>query len=284
MGPADQTWIENRVHAAVDDDFYLDREEEKRIKEEAAAKGISIKDTEVVLRTELEKVGAACERVLLDELDRLLHQFTDNDRRLDSKEERTALQKVLAPASGKKKGLDPRVAQDYVNSFCSANGVRRDTQRNRLALPLIAVVGVLLAGIFTWFVAQGGHGTAKESAPAATSDIIITAADKQQIDDQLRRARLYLERAQYTDPPEASVKACLDAIHLIDPKGSYRGSEVRDLADQVVDHYLKLADASRAHGDRDEVVRWLERAKLMGAATETIRERERRFGLIPAAR
>ena len=135
MNQNDQAWLENRVHAAVDDDFYLDRDEEKRVKEEAAAKGIAVKDTDLVIRTELDKVGAVCERILLDELDRLLHQFTDNDKRLDGKEERDALDKVLALAPGKKKGLDPRVAEDYVNSFCRVNGVRATLRLNAGLFP-----------------------------------------------------------------------------------------------------------------------------------------------------
>lgn len=58
MNQADKVWLENRVLAAVDDDFYLDRDEEKRIKEEGSAKGIPIKDIELVVRAELDKVGA----------------------------------------------------------------------------------------------------------------------------------------------------------------------------------------------------------------------------------
>ena len=147
MNQADQQWLENRVQASVDDDFYLDRDEEKRIKEEGTAKGISIKDIEIVIRTELDKSGSVCERILLDELERLLHQFTDNDKELDNKEERDALDKVLNPAPGKKKGLDPRVAEEYVAAFCKVNGVKRTTDGKGKTIPIIiaAVIIVILA-------------------------------------------------------------------------------------------------------------------------------------------
>jgi len=103
MNASDQTWLENRISASIDDDWYLDREEEKRIKEEATARNIAVNDIERILRLELDKKGAVSERILLDELERLLHQFTDNDKYLDAKEERDALDKVLIPTPKKKK-------------------------------------------------------------------------------------------------------------------------------------------------------------------------------------
>ncbi len=280
MNQNDQAWLENRVHAAVDDDFYLDRDEEKRVKEEAAAKGIAVKDTDLVIRTELDKVGAVCERILLDELDRLLHQFTDNDKRLDGKEERDALDKVLALAPGKKKGLDPRVAEDYVNSFCRVNGVRRDTETKRWAIPVTAIAVIAVVAVAGIWVARGGEKTVVQTKIVDSSAVILTDKDKAEIDDQLRRAVQFVDKAQYTDPPEKSAKACLDAIRQIDPKGQYRGDDVRILNSKIVDHYVALADKSYAVKDAAGVTRWLERAKLMGAGMEVIREKERAFGIV----
>lgn len=287
MNPNDQAWLENRVHAAVDDDFYLDRDEEKRIKEEAAAKGIQTKDTDLIIRSELDKTGAVCERVLLDELDRLLHQFTDNDKRLDGKEERDALDKVLIAAVGKKKGLDPRIAEDYVNSFCRVNGVRRDAETKRWAVPVIslAVVAGLALGGF-WIVKSGETKVVEKTVTQVVDPLVVVLneKDKAEIDDQLRRAVMYVEKAQYTDPPERSAKASLDAIRQIDPKGQYRGDEVRVLSNKIVDHYLALADKSHVAKDMAGVTRWLERAKLIGAGTEVIREKERQLGIVRAER
>lgn len=101
MNQSDQEWLKNRVAAAVDDDYYLDRDEERRIKEEGAARGILTKEIEIIVREQLEVHSAVSERLLIDELDRLLHQFTDNDRKLDQKEERLALDKVIRAAPGK---------------------------------------------------------------------------------------------------------------------------------------------------------------------------------------
>lgn len=103
------------------------------------------------------------------------------------------------------------------------------------------------------------------------------------IDDQLRRATQFVEKAQYTDPPEKSAKACLDAIRQMDPKGEYRGDDVRSITNKIVDHYIVLADKSHAAKDAEGVTRWLERAKLMGAGTEVIREKEKAFGIVGVA-
>lgn len=286
MNQVDRQWIENRVHAAVDDDYYLDRDEEKRIKEEAAAKGISAKDIELVIRAELDKLGAVCERVLVDELDRLLHQFTDNDKRLDRKEERDALDKVLTPGGGKKKGLDPRVAEEYANSFCRVNGVRRDSEKNRAALPFVVLASVAVLAFAAVFVLRGKETvkTVVETRVVDSSDAVLTAQDKAEIDDQIRRAVHFVGQAQYTDPPEKSAKACLDVIHQLDPKARYRAEEVHVLADKIVEHYLALADKSHAAKDYSAVSRWLDRAKLIGAEIELIREKEREFGVLKVDR
>ncbi|OUL70317.1 hypothetical protein [Paraburkholderia hospita] len=284
MNQTDQQWIENRIHAAVDDDFYLDRDEEKRIKEEAAAKGIAVREIELTVRSELDKLGAACERTLLEELDRLLHQFTDNDKRLDRKEERHALDKVLTPASGKKKGLDPRVAEEYASSFCRVNGVKRDSQKSRATLPVVAVGAVCVLAVVAAFAFLGKQSKKSqiETRIVDSSSAIVSDKDKAEIDDQIRRARHFVEQAQYTDPPEKSAKACLDVIRQLDPKSQYRGEEVHTIANGIVEHYLTLADKSHAVNDSAGVSRWLERAKLIGAESELIREKEREFGLLKA--
>lgn len=293
MNQADRTWLENRILAAVDDDFYLDRDEEKRIKEEGSSKGIPIKDIELVVRTELDKLGAVSERLLIDDLERLLHQFTDNDRKLDGKEERDALDKVVRPAAGKKKGLDPRVAEEYVNSFCKVNGVVRSTERNKRLLPVALVSGaVLVAAAVVFFVVKKDPEKVVETkvvertvvetreAPA----VHLTAEDKAEIDDQLRRAAQFVESAQYTDPPERSAKACLDRIRMIDAAGQYRGAEVKALSKRIVDYYIDLATRSHAARDMSGTVKWLDRAKLMNANMEVIRDKEREFGIIKVER
>jgi len=278
MNQADQAWLENRVQAAVDDDFYLDRDEEKRIKEEGAAKGIAIKDIEFVVRAELDKSGSVCERILLDELERLLHQFTDNDKELDNKEERDALDKVLNAAPGKKKGLDPRVAEEFVHAFCKVNGVKRTTDSKGKLIPIIAVVVVLVAIIIGYSVMKKPTVVTKVINGGAV--VQLKDNDRAEIDDYIRRATQYVEKSQYTDPPEKSAKACLDSIKQIDPNGQYKGDEVKAIASKIVGHYISLADKRFAAGDKESTIKWIERAKLLNADMETIREKERAYGLI----
>ena len=295
MNQADLDWLKNRVAAAVDDDFYLDRGEERRIKEEAAARGIVSREIELVIREQLDEYSAVSERALVEELDRLLHQFTDNDKKLDQKEERLALSKVVNAASGKRVGLDPRIAEEYVSSFCKANGASRSTDTKKwlgsqagLLLVAVAVVGAVI--YFSMrpskdVVTPGAVAQVNESRVVDTTKVVkLNENDRSEIDDQLRRATLYIERAQYTDPPESSAKASLDQIRQIDPEGQYRGEEVKGLASKIVDHYIKLAEKSAASNDLGAAAKWLARAKLLNRDREVILEKERALGLVKAER
>lgn len=293
MNQSDQDWLKNRVAAAVDDDFYLDRGEEKRIKEEGAARGIVSREIELIVREQLDEYSAVSERALIEEFDRLLHQFTDNDKKLDLQEERLAFNKVVNPAAGKKAGLDPRVAEEYVTSFCKANGASRSTDTKKwlgsqtgLILVALAVVGAII--FFAMRPAKEENpATAvqvKETRAVDTKAVRLNENDRSEIDDQLRRAALYIEKAQYTDPPESSAKASLDQIRQIDPDGQYRGEEVKGLASKIVDHYIKLAEKSAASSDMAAAAKWLARAKLLNRDREVILEKERALGLVKAER
>ena len=278
MDQLDQSWLENRVQAAVDDDFYLDRDEEKRIKEEGAAKGIPIKDIEFIIRAELDKSGSVCERVILVELERLLHQFTDNDKELDNKEERDALDKVLNAAPGKKMGLDPRVAEEYVHAFCKVNGIKRTTDGKGKLVPILIGVVVILAVVAGFFMMK--KTTVQAKIIDGSAAVQLKDNDRAEIDDFIRRANQYVEKSQYTDPPEKSAKACLDSIKQIDPSGQYKSDEVKAITSKIVGHYISLADKRFAAGDKENTIKWIERAKLLNAEMETIREKERTYGLI----
>ena len=294
MNQSDLDWLKNRVAAAVDDDYYLDRGEERRIKEEAAARGIVSREIELVIREQLDEYSAVSERALVEELDRLLHQFTDNDKKLDQKEERLALSKVVNKAPGKRAGLDPRIAEEYVASICKANGASRATDTKKwlgskagLVLVAVAVVGTVI-----FFAMRSSKDVpapstvaqVNESRAVDTKAVKLNEGDRSEIDDQLRRASLYIERAQYTDPPESSAKASLDQIRQIDPDGQYRGEEVKGLASKIVDHYIKLAEKSAASNDLGAAAKWLARAKLLNRDREVILEKERALGLVKAER
>lgn len=282
MNASDTSWLENRISAAVADDFYLDRAEERSIKEESASKGFPIADIEVVLRTVLEKYGAVSERQLIDTLDKWLHQSTDDDKKLDKKEERDTLDRVVRPSNGKKAALDPRVAEEYVASFCKVNGITRTTDGNKLLMPVMGLAAiVLLLGGYALLSKKAVEPQAAVLAPVAVAtEAKLSATDRAEIDDQLRRAVQYVAASQLTDPPEKSAKACLDTIRRIDPTEQYKGKETRELVAAIVDQYIAMAEKSAAQKDKNATQRWLDRAKLFHAGSELIREKERTFGLI----
>jgi hypothetical protein len=284
MNSIDVSWLENRIAAAVADDFYLDRAEERGIKEEASSKGFPIADIEVILRSVLEKFGAVSERQLEDSLEHWLHQFTDNDKKLDAKEERDALDKVVKPGAGKKKGLDPRVAEDFVASFCKVHGIIRTTDKNKLLLPfaVMAVVAVLGIGAYLFAIGKSNVKIETRTITAAPAEIQLSDADRADIDDQLRRATQYVAASQFTDPPEKSAKACLDNIKRIDPSEKYKAKEIHELVSTIVNQYVEMADKNVLKNDKIGAQRWLDRAKLFHAGSEVIREKERAFGLIAA--
>jgi hypothetical protein len=288
--PLHQEWLKNRIHAAISDDFYLDRDEEKRIKEEGAARGILIQDIEDLLRLEVDKIGAVSERLLLGELDRLLHQFTDSDKELDHREERDSLNRVVRPAPDKKTGLNNKIAEEHIAYFCKVNGVRRNSDifNKRLILPL-SVIAVLTIGAVSFysisktkteFIIEKVTQNSVDTNGVNSKSVILTDKDKVEVDDLLRRATQFVEKAQYTDPPEKSAKACLDEIKQIDPNSQYRGLEVKGLFRKIVDHYIELADRSGASGDKSGASKWLDRAKLMNTDREVIIEKEKSLGLI----
>jgi hypothetical protein len=285
MNDNEQAWLENRIAASVADDFYLDRDEEKGIKEEAAARGFAVSEIELTLRKVLDQYGAVSERQLIATLDKWLHQSTDVDRKLDQKEEKDCLNQVVNAAPGKKAALDVRVANDYVASFCKANGIRRSTDSNKLTVPLVAVSGVALLAIAAFFMWPKAEPATKLADTAlrpvsAATDVKLSADDRSEIDDQLRRARSYADAAQFTDPPEKSAKACLDTIHRIDPAGTYRGGEVKALVTSIVSQYMTLTDHAAAQKDTVAARKWIDRAKLFNAESEVIREKELALGLV----
>ncbi len=284
MNDNEQAWLENRIAASIADDFYLDRGEEKGIKEEAAARGFVVTEIELTLRKVLDQYGAVSERQLLETLDKWLRQSTDNDKVLDRKEEKDCLAQVANPAPGKKAALDPRVAAEYVESFCITNGVRRSSKSNKLAMPLMVAAPLAIAAVVfaMWPKSEPAAKVGDTGLrPISTaSDVKLSADDRAEIDDQLRRARSYVDASQLTDPPEKSAKACLDTIRRIDPTGAYRGGEVKALVTSIVSQYMALTAHAAAQKDMIGARKWIDRAKLFNAESEVIREKETALGLV----
>ena len=77
-----------------------------------------------ILSMALECLHAVNEQALLDELDALLHVFTDAEKKLDKKERIDALQTVCKPRPGAIKGMNPDTAERFIVDFCRRNAVK----------------------------------------------------------------------------------------------------------------------------------------------------------------
>ena len=106
---------------------YCDVDERAALLREGARVGLAAATAQALLDLTLERGGIANEAVLLEGLDKMLRQFTDQDRKLDPKEQRDALQMVCRPAPGYTKGLRADVADRAVIDFCRARGVKLRT-------------------------------------------------------------------------------------------------------------------------------------------------------------
>lgn len=86
--------------------------------------GLDQKKAEIVLAIELESKGVANEKLLLAELDALLHRFTDADKKLDEKEKNDTIQFLCKARVGYTKGLSFEVANRFITAFCRNNRVK----------------------------------------------------------------------------------------------------------------------------------------------------------------
>lgn len=97
--------------------------------------GIPADKAMVILDMELESKGCVNEKKLLSELEAMLRQFTDKDKKLDPKEREDAMQYVCKARSGYSKGLAYDVAERYIVNFCRANSVKVKTGLFKWAIP-----------------------------------------------------------------------------------------------------------------------------------------------------
>lgn len=84
---------------------------------------------------ELERMGAANEQRLLEELDAALRRFTASDRKLDDKEKSDALQLVCKSRPGFRFGLRPETAEATILAYCRTNGVKQKSGWFAWAIP-----------------------------------------------------------------------------------------------------------------------------------------------------
>lgn len=86
--------------------------------------GLESSRASMAVDMELESVGCANEHKLLEELEGMLHRFTDKDKKLDQKERSDAIQMVCKARQGYAKGLSVDVAEKRVLEYCRAHQVK----------------------------------------------------------------------------------------------------------------------------------------------------------------
>ena len=89
----------------------------------------------VTIEFELEQNCILNESRKIEELYSLLQRFTQNDKKLDSKEREDALQKVSKTKAGYLKSLNPEVAIAHLNKFCRENEVKIKTGLFKWEIP-----------------------------------------------------------------------------------------------------------------------------------------------------
>ena len=88
-----------------------------------SALALDVRRVESILSLALQRLNVVNEKALLDELDALLHVFTDTEKKLDKKSRVDALQSICKPRPGAMRGVDPEIAERYINDFCRKHSV-----------------------------------------------------------------------------------------------------------------------------------------------------------------
>jgi len=106
-------------------DQYCDRAVRMELIRHAIADfGVEPTRAQVLIDMELDSLGFVNEYVLCNELNGLLHRFTDGDRKLSNKERQDAMQMVCKARPGLSKGLAFDVAERLITEFCRAHNVK----------------------------------------------------------------------------------------------------------------------------------------------------------------
>jgi hypothetical protein len=89
----------------------------------------------IVIESELEALKITNEKKLLIELEEVLQQFTQSDKKLDEKEKADAIQMVCKPRVGFAQGLKYDTAEVFILQFCRKNSVKVKVGFLRWAIP-----------------------------------------------------------------------------------------------------------------------------------------------------
>lgn len=127
--------LRKRVGNSVFDGYCDDKTRADLLRQATNDCGVPPDKAQVIIDMELESSGVVNEKKLLAELEQMLRQFTDKDKKLDPKERSDAMQYVCKARAGYSKGLDYDVAERYIVSFCRANSVKIKVGLLKWAIP-----------------------------------------------------------------------------------------------------------------------------------------------------
>ena len=86
--------------------------------------GLDPTETQIILKMEFENKKITNEKLLVTEMESLLHQFTDRDKKLDDKEKDDTIQLFCKARPGYQQGLNFEIANKFINTFCRNNSVK----------------------------------------------------------------------------------------------------------------------------------------------------------------
>jgi hypothetical protein len=86
--------------------------------------GLDQTETQIILKMEFENRKITNEKKLVTEMESLLHQFTDKDKKLDDKERDDTIQLFCKARPGYQQGLNFEFANNYITTFCRKNSVK----------------------------------------------------------------------------------------------------------------------------------------------------------------
>jgi len=268
---------------AVVPDGYLDEEEERGLAQKAIELGVADK-FDAILVEECARHGAIRGKAAAGEIYNYL-KSRYGDKKIPGKEVDSIkkwCQSLIPENNPDKDGAEQQLMNKAVE-IIEKYGVKQSS-----AAPVVIgiVVGIaVVGGAIFMLLPKKTQVVEKERVVTETKLVkptprALSQEEKTQIDNLLAKMSQHIEAGKYTDPPEDCAKMDLDAIRRIDPKGTYKGSEIEDLVSKIVESYIGLA--RRAHEDENpEATRkWISRARLFFRDSEIIREFEKEIGLV----
>lgn len=133
--PADLEGFRSSLANRVFDGYCPASQFQALLAEATSAFGLDKSLAAATLAIELERMGVANEPLLLREMEAMLRQFTDKDKKLDAKERVDLVQLFCKPKAGYSKGLSINIAQEFIVDFCRQNRVKIKVGLLKWAVP-----------------------------------------------------------------------------------------------------------------------------------------------------